>query len=166
MTADVTEIRLAEPHELDSLIDLRLGVFGAQGFDPQFERDATDDDPRTVHAIAVDDAGTVIGTARMMGPGEDGSFHGESTMATDTVHIGRVAVSDAARGTGAGTGLMRLLHREALRRWGVDGQVVVEVSAQEQALGFYHRLGYDHRGDPYLDEGVVHYDAAVVVRVD
>jgi len=47
----------------------------------------------------------------------------------------------------------------------VDGvrSVSVELSAQEQALGFYARLGYVSRPERYRSEGIWHRDAVKVV---
>ncbi|HWJ86228.1 MAG TPA: GNAT family N-acetyltransferase, partial [Cellulomonas sp.] len=87
--------------------------------------------------------------------------------AGEPAHVGRVAVSAAARGRGVGALLMAELEVEALARFGVlaDGvrTVAVELSAQEQALGFYARLGYVAGADRYLDEGIWHRDAVKIV---
>ena len=72
-----------------------------------------------------------------------------------------------ARGLGIGALLMTDLEELAVERHGVvvDGvrSVSVELSAQEQALGFYARLGYVARPERYLSEGIWHHDAVKVV---
>ncbi|BDZ43827.1 hypothetical protein GCM10025865_31260 [Paraoerskovia sediminicola] len=75
------------------------------------------------------------------------------------VHIGRVAVARTARGTGAGARVMRELERIALAEHAPSGTVVVELSAQVRAIGFYERLGYVVDGPVYLDAGIEHRDA-------
>ncbi|WP_062203148.1 GNAT family N-acetyltransferase [Demequina salsinemoris] len=156
------------PELLDQAIAVRLEVFVTeQGFDAEGERDAVDDDPRTVHAVCLADDGTMLGTARLVAPGTDsgrGVDGGIGGMDASVPHIGRVAVTRAARGTGAGRALMEFLEREALERFGVDGEARVEVSAQRQAMPFYRSLGYTAFGDAYLDEHVWHQDAFRIVR--
>ena len=82
-------------------------------------------------------------------------------------HIGRVAVLSTARGLGVGALLMAALEELAVERHGVVvddvRSVSVELSAQEQALGFYGRLGYVERPERYLSEGIWHRDAVKVV---
>ncbi|WP_159451421.1 GNAT family N-acetyltransferase [Demequina sp. NBRC 110054] len=156
--------------QLDQAIALRIQVFVTeQGFDLEGERDAVDDDPRTLHALCLADDGTVLGTARLVAPGSDaghGVDGGIGGMDATVPHIGRVVVAAAGRGTGAGRALMDYLEREAVARFGADGEVRVEVSAQRQAMPFYHRLGYTAFGDAYLDEHVWHQDAYRIVRAD
>lgn len=134
---------------------IRMTVFvDEQGVDPDVEIDAHDEDPATLHVVALDDDGTALGTARLLPPHHAG----------DPAHIGRVAVSAAARGRGVGALLMAALEESALERYGVDGSASVELSAQEQALGFYERLGYVARPERYLDENIWHRDAVKIVR--
>lgn len=146
---------------------VRFAVFvEEQGVSPDAEQDDIDTDPRTLHVLVVDDAGEALATGRLLAPFSDAA-HGEGGHgAMDPVlpHIGRVAVRASARGTGAGKAVMDFLEAAALERYGVSGEVVVELSAQDQALPFYERLGYVARGEGYLDEGIVHHDAAKVVR--
>ncbi len=133
---------------------IRMTVFvNEQGVDPLAEIDARDQDPRTLHVVALDDDGTALGTARLLPPHHAG----------EPAHIGRVAVEAAARGRGVGALLMTALEASALERYGVDGRVSVELSAQEQALGFYARLGYVARPERYLDEAIWHRDAVKVI---
>ncbi|WP_426595368.1 GNAT family N-acetyltransferase [Cellulomonas sp. McL0617] len=144
---DTTELR-------EAMRTIRMTVFVAeQGVDPDHEMDDLDDDPTTLHVVALDDDGTALGTARLLPP-HDGP-----------AHIGRVAVSARARGLGVGALLMTSLEAAALDRYAVDGEVTVELSAQEQALGFYARIGYVARPGRHLDENIWHRDAVKIVRV-
>lgn len=146
---------------------VRFAVFvGEQGVSPDGERDEIDDLPSTLHVVAYADDGTPIGVGRLLAPHTDtmhGPAVGHGGMDPSVPHIGRLAVSAAARGTGAGKELMAFLEAAALERHGRSGSVRVELSAQDQALPFYERLGYAAFGDAYLDEGISHHDAFKVL---
>jgi len=174
------------PEQLADALAVRFEVFvDEQGVAPDSERDALDDDPRTLHCLAVTDEddfyggtvapgivpgiasgpppGTVLATGRLLAPHTD-VVHGDtSTMDPAKPHIGRLAVVASARGTGAGKAVMAFLEAAALARHGANGSVRVELSAQDQAMPFYERLGYTAFGEGYLDEGIPHHDAFKVI---
>lgn len=149
----------------DGVADVRLEVFvGEQDVPFVEEIDARDDEPTTVHVLARGADGTPLGTGRILLEPEH----------TGQVHLGRLAVRLAARGTGLGARLVDVLEREALARAavplepeaaaragvepGAPGLTVV-LSAQEQAMGFYERCGYRGvTGESYLDAGIPHQD--------
>ena len=146
------------PEQRAAMTAIRMAVFvQEQNVSAEREMDALDDDPSTVHVLALDDDGAPLGTARLLAPHHDG----------EPAHVGRVAVLAAARGRGVGALLMTALEAEALERYGVVADelrtVAVELSAQEQALGFYGRLGYVARPERYLDEAIWHRDAVKLV---
>lgn len=153
--------------EFADALAIRIAVFvDEQGVAPDSERDALDDDPRTLHCVAYGDDGTPLAVGRLLAPHTDvvhgaGTSHG--TMDPAVPHIGRLATVLAARGTGAGTAVMEFLEEAALDRHGASGEVRVELSAQDQAMPFYARLGYTAFGEGYLDEGIMHHDAFKVV---
>ena len=154
----VRVVRVETPEQRAAMTAIRMAVFvQEQDVAAEREMDALDDDPSTLHVLAVGDDGSALGTARLLPPHHAG----------EPAHIGRVAVSGAARGLGVGALLMTALEAEALERFGAvtNGvrSVSVELSAQEQALGFYDRLGYVARPERYLDEGIWHRDAVKVV---
>jgi predicted GNAT family N-acyltransferase len=154
----VRVVRVETPEQRAAMTAIRMAVFvQEQNVAPEREMDALDDDPSTLHVLAVGDDGSALGTARLLPPHHVG----------EPAHIGRVAVSAAARGLGVGALLMTALEAEALERFGAvtDGvrSVSVELSAQEQALGFYARLGYVARPERYLDEAIWHRDAVKIV---
>ncbi len=169
-------IPVETPEQLDAAYAVRFEVFvGEQGVSPEGERDHLDTDPRTLHCMVMagEEAadglvpGMVLATGRLLAPHTD-SVHGEGTghgaMNPANPHIGRVAVLAAARGTGAGRAVMEFLEAAALERFGArdatGARVVrVELSAQDQAMPFYERLGYTVHGEGYLDEGIWHHDA-------
>ncbi|GEK20608.1 GNAT family N-acetyltransferase [Cellulomonas xylanilytica] len=154
----VRVVRVETPEQRAAMTAIRMAVFvQEQNVAPEREMDALDDDPATLHVLALGDDGSALGTARLLPPHHAG----------EPAHIGRVAVSATARGLGVGAVLMTALEAAALERFGdvVDGvrTVSVELSAQEQALGFYARLGYVAREERYLDEAIWHRDAVKVV---
>lgn len=67
-------------------------------------------------------------------------------------HLGRLAVSKAARGTGLGVALVAAIEDRAAGR----GLAVVVLSAQTHAIGFYERLGYAAYGEVFDDAGLPH----------
>lgn len=66
--------------------------------------------------------------------------------------IGRVAVLPQFRGRRVGTMIVSALEAQAKKL----GAQRVELSAQEQAAGFYQKLGYQRQGDVYNDEHCPH----------
>jgi predicted GNAT family N-acyltransferase len=95
-------------------------------------------DARSVHAIALDPAGEVVGTGRLLPDG----------------HIGRMAVAPRARGSGVGSALLSALMDEARRR----GHREAVLSAQTHAVAFYQRHGYVVESAEYMDAGIPHVD--------
>lgn len=139
---------------LERAYQVRLKVFVEEQLVPlEEEIDALDVDPNTVHVLAIDTlSGSALGTARLLPtPGKPGHFH-----------IGRVAVDSYHRGRNVGAALMTSLERIAVSRTQPDAvPVVIELSAQIQASGFYHRLGYEQISQrQYLDAGILHVDMA------
>ena len=68
-----------------------------------------------------------------------------------SVVLGRIVTSSRCRGQGLGAQLMR----EALERIGPRR---VMLSAQAHLEDFYHRFGFNARGEPYDDAGIPHVD--------
>ncbi|GDY66360.1 hypothetical protein SAV14893_057530 [Streptomyces avermitilis] len=102
-----------------------------------------------MHVLAVRDDGVPLGTGRLL--------HGEAAAAkTDgdlTVgSLGRLAVTQDARGLGVGAALVRAIEDAARAR----GLAAVDLHAQTHALGFYERLGYVVYGPEFLEAGIPH----------
>ena len=93
-------------------------------------------DPLSLHALAVDGQGRVVGTGRLLPDG----------------HIGRMAVLREARGRGVGSALLRSLMQAARAR----GDREVALSAQTHAIPFYERFGFVAEGGQYDDAGIPH----------
>jgi predicted GNAT family N-acyltransferase len=132
----VARLRLAEWATAAPLVmPLRLRVFvDEQGVPPEIEQDEFD--PVSVHAIATDAAGEVIGTARLLPDG----------------HVGRFAVTALQRGRGVGERLLQALLDEAARR----GHRRVVLHAQLTAEAFYARYGFERTGDVFMEAGIAH----------
>ena len=134
--ADGVTIALGSWRELGpAATELRFAVFVVeQKVPPEMELD--EHDPVSLHALARDEAGAVIGTGRLLPDG----------------HIGRIAVAAGARGRGVGDALMRALLHAAQARELPE----VVLSAQTHATRFYERLGFVAEGDAYDDCGIPH----------
>ncbi len=93
-------------------------------------------DSLCAHALAYNDRGEAIGTARMQAKGT----------------IGRMAVLKEWRGHGIGRALLRTLLGLASKQ----GLSRVTLSAQTHALGFYERAGFRVISEPFIDAGIPH----------
>jgi predicted GNAT family N-acyltransferase len=127
----------------EAMSEVRRLVFVVeQGVPLDLEWDGVD--PDCVHAIAVAQDGTPIGTGRLLPDGR----------------IGRMAVLAQWRGHGVGRALLRALLDAALQRGDAD----IHLHAQLSALGFYERMGFCASGAEFLDAGIrhcsMHYRAA------
>jgi predicted GNAT family N-acyltransferase len=114
---------------------VRFEVFvDEQGVPAELEFDSMD--PVCLHALALPASGPALGTGRLLPDG----------------HIGRMAVLRGARGQGVGAALLRELMRAARQQ----GHREVELSAQQQAQGFYLRFGFTVTGPPFDEAGIAH----------
>jgi predicted GNAT family N-acyltransferase len=93
-------------------------------------------DAVSLHALAFDSEGRVVGTGRLLPDG----------------HIGRMAVLRQARGAGVGSALLRALMAAAQAR----GDRQVMLNAQTHALPFYARFGFEAEGEQFDDAGIPH----------
>jgi len=89
-----------------------------------------------LHAVAYDEAGTPVGTGRLLPDG----------------HIGRMAVRKPGRGKGIGGELLRALMAQARAR----GDKAVVLSAQTHAAPFYERHGFSIDGEEFFEAGIPH----------
>lgn len=133
-TVTVEVVRVVDQRGIDRARALRHEVF-VDEFDVTVaeEYDDLDHLAGTVHALATVD-GEDVGTARLV---DDPDRPG-------VVHITRVAVRSAARRSGAGRSLMRMLESIAVAEFahGEPPRVRVELSVMEHAAPFYRSLGY------------------------
>ena len=132
--------------QLAAALAIRRAVFiEEQGVPESEELDEHDGDPATLtsalHVVGRVD-GRVVGTGRLL----------LSYAVGTNAHIGRVAVLAEWRRGGIGTALMRALEGAARER----GFAGITLAAQLPAIPFYERLGYEVRGDVFLDAGIEH----------
>jgi predicted GNAT family N-acyltransferase len=129
-------IRIADWNEAQALVmPLRKAVFVIeQGVPPELELDEYD--AMSQHAIAADEADTVVATGRLLPDG----------------HIGRMAVAHTERRRGLGTAVLKALTNEAQRK----GFTSVVLHAQLTATGFYTRNGFTAFGPVFMDAGIEH----------
>lgn len=132
--------------------DLRMGEISVrhevfvleQGVPLVLEIDARDMDPTVRHLVALDAAGQVVGTVRLI-------------PTRGAHHLGRLAVRRSARGRHTGAALVAAVEDLLARETPVGCTVPVELDAQVQARGFYQRLGYEEvSGEVFLDAGIEH----------
>lgn len=116
---------------------IRMEVFVVeQGVPAELEMDHND--AACVHAVAYDEAGTPVGTGRLLPDG----------------HIGRMAVRKAARGSGVGGALLANLMAQARAR----GDTAVVLSAQTHAAPFYLKHGFAIVGEEFFEAGIAHVE--------
>ncbi|CAN5815516.1 hypothetical protein BH23GEM11_BH23GEM11_17440 [soil metagenome] len=78
--------------------------------------------------------------------------------------IGRVITSARCRGTGEGR---RLMEEAILRvREAFGPRVPIRIGAQDYALDFYRRLGFEVAGEGYLEDGIPHSPMVLPPEVD
>lgn len=122
--------------DLQALRAVRTAVFVVeQNIPADLEWD--DFDAVSVHALAVDAAGTPIGCGRLLPDG----------------HIGRMAVLAAWRGQGVGAALVEHLIGIAKQR----GDTRLQLHAQTQAMPFYARFGFAPVGVEFVEVGIPHW---------
>ena len=122
---------------------IRSDVFvNEQNIPAELEWDAADE--TAVHALARNWLGVPVATGRLL-------------QQSDGVgRIGRMAVSRVLRGANLGRDVLRTLMQAAKERG--DREVVLH--AQRTAEGFYARLGFVQRGEPFEEAGIVHIEMA------
>ena len=149
MSTPAYEVRVAEdPADREACFTVRKEVFvGEQGVPEDIEYDAYD--AVAVHVLAVREDGVPLGTGRLLfGEAAAGKTGGDASVGS----LGRLAVTQAARGLGVGAALVRAIE-DAARARGLDA---VDLHAQTHALGFSERLGYVAYGPEFPDAGIAH----------
>ncbi|WP_371567997.1 GNAT family N-acetyltransferase [Streptomyces canus] len=149
MSTHAYVVRVAEdPADREACFTVRKEVFvGEQGVPEDIEYDAYD--AVAVHVLAVREDGVPLGTGRLLhGAAAAGKTGGDMTVGS----LGRLAVTQMARGLGVGAALVRAVEDAARAR----GLVAVDLHAQTHALGFYERLGYVAYGPEFPDAGMAH----------
>jgi putative N-acetyltransferase (TIGR04045 family) len=134
------EVRLArDAAEVAAALELREDVFcDEQGVPLEADRDGLDD--RALHVVALNDAGELVGTCRVLLDADAGA------------RFGRLCVRRDARRRGLASALLEEAERQA-RAAGADRMTL---HAQTGALDLYRRTGYASEGDPFDEEGIEH----------
>lgn len=120
---------------------IRTAVFvDEQKIPADLEWDAAD--AGAVHAVACNRFGLALGTGRLLQhvPG--------------VAKIGRMAVSQAVRGSGVGRAVLDALMAQAR----VRGDREVLLHAQASAASFYARAGFSPRGQMFEEAGIPHIE--------
>ena len=135
----MTVRRVRDERELAAALELREAVFcGEQGVALPADRDGLDDE--AVQLVALDDAGELIGTCRLLiEPG-------------GTARFARLCVRASARRTGVGSALLAAAEREAR----AAGARRIGMHAQTGALSLYRRAGFRPYGERFYEEGLEH----------
>jgi YbgC/YbaW family acyl-CoA thioester hydrolase len=142
----------------EAMVDIRTGDWAALGADAAGVRTAVfvqeqgipmemtcdETDNTAVHAVAYNRLGQGIATGRL------------ARQSDGTAKIGRMAVHRALRGAHLGQSLLMALMVAARNR----GDHEVMLHAQRSAEGFYRRLGFEARGEPFEEAGISHIEMA------
>lgn len=140
----------------EAMIDVRVGDWAAlgtdaaklrtavfvqeQGIAPEMEWDEADG--TAVHAVAYNGMGQGVATGRLI------------RHANGVGKIGRMAVHRVLRGSHIGQEILRALMDAAKSR----GDTEIVLHAQRSAEGFYRRLGFAPRGEPFEEVGIAHLE--------
>lgn len=149
MSLPAYAVRVAEEFaDREACFAVRKEVFvGEQGVPEDLEYDAYD--AVAVHVLAVREDGVPLGTGRLLfGEAAADKVGGDLALGS----LGRLAVTQEARGLGVGVALVRAIEDAARAR----GLAAVDLHAQTHALVFYERLGYEAYGPEYLEAGIPH----------
>lgn len=140
----VGRVRLGSWSELGrDAAGLRTAVFvEEQRIPSDLEWDA--DDEGALHAVAYNRLGRPVATGRLL------------AYAPGVAKIGRMAVEHGLRGSHLGRDVLLALMAAARER----GDTEVVLHAQQSAVGFYLRLGYQGRGEPFEEAGIPHLEMA------
>ena len=140
----------------EAMVDIRTGDWATLGSDAAGLRTAVfvqeqgipmemasdEADSSAVHAVAYNRLGEGIATGRLV------------RQADGIAKIGRMAVHRVLRGGHLGQALLDALAATARDR----GDRAVMLHAQRSAEGFYRRLGFEARGEPFEEAGIAHIE--------
>jgi YbgC/YbaW family acyl-CoA thioester hydrolase len=140
----MVDVQLGDWHTLGTAARaIRTEVFiGEQKIPMEMEWD--DADPSALHAVAFNRLGLALATGRLL------------RHAPGVARIGRMAASQALRGSGVGRAVLDALMKAARER----GDTEVVLSAQTNASALYSRAGFTVRGPVYDEAGIAHVEMA------
>ncbi|MGE0498718.1 MAG: YbgC/FadM family acyl-CoA thioesterase [Ramlibacter sp.] len=148
----------------ESMVVLRTGPWSELGADATrvrtevfvneqripMEMEWDEADRTALHAVASNRLGQPLATGRLLQPGPG------------VGQIGRMAVHRVLRGASLGRDILQALTEAAAQRG--DRQLLLH--AQRSAEGFYQRLGFRPRGEPFDEVGIPHIEMFTVLRTD
>ena len=120
---------------------LRTEVFVQEQKVPK-EMEWDEADATATHAVAYNRLGQAVATGRLL------------AHAPGVGRIGRMAAARVLRGSGLGKSVLLTLMAAARER----GESEVLLHAQRSAEGFYARLGFTARGEPFEEAGIAHIE--------
>lgn len=130
----------------DSL-QLRKEVFiQEQGVSPEIEIDEKEDS--CMHIVGYTETGKPAATGRLY------------PLSPDTCKVQRVAVAKEMRGNHYGKELMNKLEEIALE----NNFSKIILGAQNQALPFYKKMGYQVISEEYAEAGILHHDVEKIFK--
>ncbi|SFN31288.1 ElaA protein [Izhakiella capsodis] len=130
--------------QLYALLALRNQVFIVEQNCPYLDIDNQDLQGENRHIIG-SRSGEIVACARILAPTQDDK----------PVKIGRVSVSQSARGARIGQQLMVRAMASCQKHW---AQRTVFLSAQAHLQNFYGHFGFQAMSDIYLEDGIPHVD--------
>ena len=147
----------------ETMSTVRLGAWSELGADAQRIRtevfvqeqripkdlEHDEEDLTALHAVAHNRLGQPVATGRLIPTGAPG-----------VSQVGRLAVNRVLRGGHLGQQVLQALTDAARAR----GDREVMLHAQRSAEGFYERLGYQRRGEPFDEAGIAHQEMFVPLR--
>jgi ElaA protein len=133
----------AEPLALFEYLRLRSEVFVVEQGCAYSDMD--DHDLAAWHLTGTDASGRLLGVARLLPPGEK----------YEEPSLGRVIVTLASRGTGAGHLLVDEVLRKAAAEYPGYGH---RIQAQAYLERFYGSHGFQAESEVYLEDGIAHID--------
>ncbi|MCC7402483.1 MAG: GNAT family N-acetyltransferase [Chitinophagaceae bacterium] len=128
------------PDELYAILQLRNEVFVIE--QNCLFQDADNKDQLSCHLMGWSD-GILAAYSRLVPPG----------IAFDKASIGRVVISPARRGTGAGKELMRISIENIKHLYGNNP---IMIGAQLYLKKFYESIGFSQVSSIYLEDGIEH----------
>ncbi len=142
LTYKCTGFNLLTPFEIYDILKLRIEVFVIE--QNCLYQDLDDKDKFCEHLIGVNKDGEIMSYARIVPKGI--SYN-------DYVSIGRVIVSQKARGTQEGYNLMSRAIKICNTNW---PRSPIKISAQAHLQNFYGKCGFKAVGSLYLEDEIPH----------
>lgn len=129
--------------ELYDFLKLRVDVFVVEQECYYSDLDDLDRHPDVRHIFCYED-NQMLGYCRILPP---------ALVYDDKSAIGRVIVSELARGRKLGYELMALANQQVDELW---PEADCKISAQEHLKHFYQKLGFEQITDMYLEDNIPH----------